>query len=141
MGKEKTISHLGIIVEKNQHHIKVKIENHSACSACHAKGACSTADLKEKIIEVPTTEQYNYTVGQKVNVICNEELGFLALFWAYILPLILVILSLFIGATLFDDERIYGILSVLILIPYYTVLWCYKSKLKKQFLFRIEKIK
>lgn len=139
MGKKKTIDHIGIIQEISAERILVKIENHSACSGCHAKGACSVADVKDKIIEIDNPKSIDFNIGDRVNVICDEELGFIALFWAYLCPLILVLTTLFIGSIFIDSEKIYGIISVLILIPYYLILRLFKDKLRKRFNFRIEK--
>lgn len=139
MGKKKTIDHIGIIQNISTESILVTIENQSACAGCHAKGACSMADVKDKIIEIPTPSSNEFKEGDKVNVICDEELGFIALFWAYIFPLILIFTCLFIGSIFIDDEKIYGIASLLILLPYYLILSMFKSKLKKRFTFRIEK--
>jgi len=141
MGNKNTINHIGVIREVNTNDIKVNILSVSACSGCHAKGACSMADVKDKIIEVPNAIDIEYTIGEKVNVICDEELGYIALFWAYVFPLILVLISLLVGSFFTEDERIYGIISVTILIPYYLTLKLFKEKLKKKFIFRIEKIK
>lgn len=141
MGNKNTINHIGEILKIESDSIKVNIKSVSACSGCHAKGACGMADVKDKIINVPQTAGIEYIVGEKVNVICNEELGYIALFWAYVFPLILILVTLFIGNLFTDDERIYGIISIAILIPYYITLRLFKEKLKKRFVFRIEKIK
>jgi sigma-E factor negative regulatory protein RseC len=139
MGKKKTINHTGIIQNISSERILVQIMNLSACSGCHAKGACSMADVKEKIIEVHNPQSLEYIVGDKVNVICDEELGFIALFWAYICPLIIILVTLFVGSLFTESEMIYGLISCLILIPYYLTLRLFKDKLKKRFNFKIEK--
>ena len=141
MGNKSTINHIGVVREINTNSIKVNILSVSACSGCHAKGACSMADVKDKIIEVSQTNDIEYTIGEKVDVICDEELGYIALFWAYVFPLIIVLITLLVGSLFTEDERIYGIISVAILIPYYLMLRLFKDKLKKRFIFRIEKIK
>jgi len=46
-----TIIHPGIIERISGEKVFVRILSQSACSACHAKGACSVADAEEKIIE------------------------------------------------------------------------------------------
>jgi hypothetical protein len=46
------IEHSGIIENINGSNIRVQIIQESACSGCHAKGACSAADLKDKYIDV-----------------------------------------------------------------------------------------
>ncbi len=52
MGARENISHPGIIEEVSKDKVFVKILSMSACSACHAKGMCSVAEVAEKIVEV-----------------------------------------------------------------------------------------
>jgi len=141
MGKKSTIDHIGIIQEISDKIVRVKIENQSACAGCHANGACSMADVKEKYIDINTPIKENFNIGEKVNVVCDEELGFIALFWAYIFPLILIFTTLIIGNFFTEDEKIYGGLSLIVLVPYFLILRLFKNKLKKRFSFRIDKIK
>ena len=99
------------------------------------------ADVKEKYIEVSTHCNEDWEKGEKVIVLCNEELGFIALFWAYVLPFIVVICTLLICTSLNLGELYSGLISLGILIPYYLILSLFKTKLKKKFSFDIEKYK
>jgi len=46
------IEHEGIIEKIRGNHITVRILQQSACGACHAKGMCTAADTKEKLVDV-----------------------------------------------------------------------------------------
>ena len=61
-----TIKHLGIVENIQGSHLSVRIVQTSACAACSAKGHCSSADSKDKIIDIIDTAASSYQVGEKV---------------------------------------------------------------------------
>ena len=64
-----TIKHLGIVENIQGSHLSVRIVQTSACAACSAKGHCSSADSKDKIIDIIDTAASSYQVGEKVMVV------------------------------------------------------------------------
>ncbi|MBE9468474.1 MAG: SoxR reducing system RseC family protein [Bacteroidetes bacterium] len=139
MRKSNIIEHSGIVESIENNIVKINILSASACSSCHLKGACGAAETANKIIEVFNSGK-NFSVGEQVNVIAEESLGFKALFYAYLLPFILVVSTLIITSFFSSSEAIIGFLSLIILIPYYAVLSFYKARFKKIFTFRLQKI-
>ncbi|MFA9370609.1 MAG: SoxR reducing system RseC family protein [Labilibaculum antarcticum] len=133
------IDHEGTILEIEEGKITVGIVNVSACSACHAKGACSMSDMKDKSIDVIDYSN-KFKVGEKVNLSYRESLGWLAMFFAYVLPFVLVVLALILATTITSNELISGISALAILLPYYIILSFFKRHFKKTFSFTIEKI-
>lgn len=117
----------------------MNIVNQSACSGCHAKGACTVADYQDKEIEI-SDYSGNYAPGQEVTVLFKESQGFVALFYGYILPFLLVLMALIISLELTQDEFVSGLVSLGILIPYYSVLYFFRDSFKKVFRFEIEEI-
>ncbi|WP_321516905.1 SoxR reducing system RseC family protein [Marinifilum fragile] len=139
MSNPKQIDHEGTILEIKDGKITVGIVNVSACAGCHAKGACTMSDMKEKSIDVIDYSN-KYSVGEKVRLTYRESLGWFALMLAYVIPFVLVLLVLFIATAFTNDELISGLLSLAILPPYYIILSFFKGRLKKTFSFTIEKI-
>jgi len=139
MSNPKQIDHEGTILEIKDGKITVGIVNMSACAGCHAKGACTMSDMKEKSIDVIDYTN-RFTTGEKVKLTYQESLGWFALFLAYVLPFILVLLTLFISTAITNNELISGLLALAILLPYYIILSFFKGRLKKTFSFTIEKI-
>ena len=109
----------------------------SACSSCHAQGACSVADFQDKEIEIPHFSG-QYTPGQEVTVVFKQSQGYTAIFWSYILPFILVFVTLIIGVSVTNNELIGGLMALAILIPYYITLYFFRHLLKKVFKFEVE---
>ena len=139
MEPEKTIVHNGIIEEISNKLIRVKFISFTSCSECNAKSLCAISDLKDKYVEVSKTRDL-YQVGEEVKIILQQSLGFLAVFWAYVLPFLLVILTLGVLTQVSDNELLTGGFSLAILIPYYLGLYLYKNKLEKKFRFIIKKL-
>ena len=131
------IKHIGFVKEIRGSSLLVNIINQSACSACHAHGACTVADFQDKEIEIQNFSK-TYSPGQQVTIVFRESQGFAALFFGYVLPFVLVLLTLIIALSVFNNELIGGLLSLAILIPYYTTLWFFRHLLKKVFKFEVE---
>ena len=133
------IRHKGFVKRVNDNSLIVNIVNQSACSTCHAQGACTVADYQDKEIEI-TSFRKSYSVGDEVTVIFQQSKGFSALFWGYVLPFLIVLTTLIVSLEITNDELRSGILSLIILIPYYITLYFFRHLLKKVFKFEVEEI-
>ncbi|HEY5570407.1 MAG TPA: SoxR reducing system RseC family protein [Bacteroidales bacterium] len=134
-----SIVHEGIIDSVSDIAVKVRILQVSACSGCHAKGVCSSVDQKERVIDV-FPDGCTYRPGDKVSLYGRRSWGLKAVFLAFFLPFILMVCSLILLSSLQTSELVSGLLSLAILIPYYIILSLFKSQLRKNFSFTIEKI-
>ncbi|WP_082326452.1 SoxR reducing system RseC family protein [Sunxiuqinia dokdonensis] len=131
------ISHKGIIKSLTDHQIVVSIVNESACSSCHAKGACTAADMQDKEVDIRSFSG-DFRVGQAVQVIGKTSQGFKALFYGYVLPFLLIMLVLITLTSLQFSEGISGLISLSILVPYYLILYLTRNKIRKSFEFEIK---
>lgn len=130
------VLHEGIVQEVLDDKITVMIVSASACSSCHAKGACLASDMKEKEIEIRHFSG-KYYPGQHVNVVGETSQGFKAAFYGYLLPFLVVFITLIVVYAITQNEGFAGILSLLILIPYYTILYFFREKIRNSFDFKI----
>ena len=137
--KEPDIEHEGIVTGVTDSHILVRILQQSACAGCHAAGVCSTADQKEKIIEV---EDHSgaYEVGEQVTVWGQTSLGMQAVLLAFVVPLFIILVALIAGTELHWSETATGLSGLLLLVPYYYIMYRMRGRLKKRFVFRLAKI-
>ena len=115
----------------------VSIIARSACASCHIKGACTLSEVEEKIIEVDIVEDQNFSIGQEVIVEMKQALGTWAVLFGYFFPFLLVISSLIIFTALGFDQGLSGVLSILMLAPYYLILYLSRSFLRKRFTYRL----
>lgn len=117
----------------------VNIISQSACSTCHSKGACTVSDFEDKEIEINEFSK-DYRVGQEVTIVFKESKGFAALMWGYMIPFLLVLITLIAATKTTANELLAGLLSLAVLIPYYTALYFLRHHLKKIFKFELEEI-
>lgn len=137
--KSNVIEHLGRVEAITANDIRVVIISQSACASCHAKGACTASDVAEKQVVV-SKPFHSYTVGETVKVTMKQSLGYKALFLGYILPLIVLLVSLFVFNGIGFSEGISGLLSLVVLGPYYFILYVFRKRFEKEFYFDIEKL-
>lgn len=134
-----TIHHIGIVARISQEAVFVRITQRSACSGCHAKSMCSASEQKKQIIEIPD-HTGQYAVGEEVEVCGQTNLGMEAVVLAFVIPLILVVAGVAGGIYLGCDESVSGLISLLILVPYYGALYLFRDRLKKRFVFTVRKL-
>ncbi|MBN1463349.1 MAG: SoxR reducing system RseC family protein [Paludibacteraceae bacterium] len=136
--KRQDIEHLGVITMLTNGKAIVRIVQNSACSACHAKGACSAADTAEKNIEVMLTEGQSFQIGQQVIITGRSVLGFAAAVYAYLIPFVLLFATLLVVFEYTHSEQIAALASIGSVVFYYFVLYFFKNKLSKKFTFYIK---
>lgn len=131
------IGHTAEIIGIRKNELIVRIRRQSACGSCCAKTVCGMGDAQEKIFAIPDENAEKFKIGEKVRLAISAQNGFLAVWYGYILPLILMISVLF-GVNLFtDNEIISGISAIIILIPYYFILFLGRKLFNKKFTFTI----
>lgn len=132
------IEHQGIITAILDKKISVKILQQSACSSCHAKGACMAADSKEKTIEVTNVEG-NYKLNDLVTLECKESMGYRAVLWAFVVPVVILVSTIIVATSAWRwGETEAAVASVLALAPYYLLLYFLRHKMAGSFKFTIK---
>lgn len=139
MSSASQICHNGIVTNILHDVVEVTIEAKSACSSCHVKSACQVSDMEEKVVQVKRNTDKQYEIGQTVQVTLARQKGFEALFFGYLLPFVLLFVTLLI-ASKYTSELYAGLLSLSVLVPYYGVLYLLKDTMRRRFLFQIESI-
>ena len=133
------IDHDGIIEHIDGGVAHVKIDSQSACSACHAKGVCGTADQEEKFLDVPL-HGIAYEAGEMVRVMVEKRMGFKAVALGYFYPFLLLMAVLILALVADIGELKAGLLALLSLIPYYLGLYLARKRIESSFTFSIQKI-
>ena len=132
------IEHTGIVAERQGNKLLVTITQMAACAGCHARSACGAADMSEKQIEAITNDD-TIKVGENVIIYGQRQLGMKAVFLAFVLPFFILIATLCILQRTALHEALRGTLSLVTLIPYYSILSFFKDKLKQRFIFYARK--
>lgn len=132
------IEHAGVIHQIDGRHIRVQILQESACSSCHAKGACSAADMKDKFVDIES-DGSDYKVGEQVTLYGQSSMGLFAVLLAFVIPFLIILLILFILKNYIDNEAISGSIALGTLLPYFIILSFFNSRLKSKLKFQIKK--
>ncbi len=132
------IEHEGIISKIDGHVITVRIIQHAACSGCHAQSVCAVSESKEKTIEIPHVYG-SFQVGDSVIVEGSSTLGLKAVWYAFVVPLMLVVTVLALSLYYLKDEVTAAFISVIFLVFYYALLYKLKDRFKKKFVFTLIK--
>lgn len=135
-----SILHTGIVERVDTNRVIVRITQYSACAGCHAKSACTMSDKKEKQVEIEDASG-DYHSGEAVVIIGQDSMGMEAVLWAFAVPVVLMLIAVVAGISSGWEETASGALGVLVLIPYYIVLYVLRDKLKKRFVFKLKKLK
>ena len=133
-----TIAHQGIVENISGAHVQVRIVQTSACAACSVKGHCTSADAKEKLIDVTdAAAASSFRPGDRVWVTGRLSMGVTAVMLAFVAPFLVLIISLFVFMAFWNDELGAALASLSLLIPYYIILWLNKARLGRKFSFSI----
>lgn len=135
------IKHLGTVENIEGAHIQVKIVQTSACSTCIAHKHCNSSESKDKIIDIYDKEAASYHPGEEVYVYGTTTMGMKAVFWAFGVPFIILVIVLF-GSMLLTNanEALAALLVLVSLATYYFILFRHKEHFGKKFRFTIKPI-
>ncbi len=95
--------------------------------------------MEEKIVEIDQDQPGQWHSGQQVMVSMNESLGSKAVILGYVVPIFVLVVSIVVFLSVIRNEGLAALLSLLMLGPYYLLLYLFRDRLKKEFRFRIEK--
>ena len=155
--KRRMIKHDGIIIALNEDGTAlVRIVQTSACAACKAKTMCASAESAEKEMTAVLLSDngrpmgygvldadkplLEYKVGDTVEVMVQQKMGWKAVVLAYLLPFFVMLAVMLIGNAIWAvREEILGTVALCAMALYYLVLGMFKDKLQKEFSFTARK--
>lgn len=119
--------------------IKVRIEKVSACSGCHAKSLCSEHG-SERIIEVRRSDAEGFALGDRVVVALERNtMGAQSVAWAYLLPLAVLLITLFALHALGAEDGLAALGSIVAVAIYYLILYTLRHYFDRKIKFTIIK--
>ena len=130
--------HSGVVSEIHGQSVIVSLDQNIHCDSCSARGACGISGSTNKQVEIQNPFD-SFELNEQVKVTLRKGLGQKAIVWAYIFPFALMLITLLTASLLFK-EWVAGLLSLLILIPYDSVLYLCKGYFQKTFMVSILKI-
>ncbi|MBR3871538.1 MAG: SoxR reducing system RseC family protein [Paludibacteraceae bacterium] len=135
------VEHKGHIIKIEGNTVTVKVLQLSGCAHCEGKKYCTLAEAKEKEIKISVKDPSIYTVGEEVEIIAHKKQLFTAVFWAYVLPLILLFIGVGLGSILELPEIHSALMGLIAVAMYYVFLFAINKYLSKSLEFKISKLR
>lgn len=132
------IQHQGVVQNIVDKQLEIMIISESACSSCKSKKICSISEIKEKLIYIESPDG-SYRTGDKVTVFLEEKMGAFAVVFAYFLPFIIMISTLFFGYYNKVSEPVMGLSVLLSLALYFLALYLFRDRFSKKVTFKVKK--
>ena len=101
--------------------VQIRIVQTSACAGCNARIHCTSADSKEKLVEVCMRDSSSYHVGDSVCVVGEWSMGLKAVSLAFVFPFLILLATLSILVSMECGELVSALVSLTLLIPYYYI--------------------
>lgn len=126
----------GIVRQVLDGKVEILIKRTSACSNCHIRSACTAQDQKDSVI-VASDFPADLKVGDAVEIHMPTNQGLWATFWAFILPVLLLVLGITVATVFYFTEQTIALASGGGLIIYYFVLYVCRNLFDKYFSFHV----
>jgi sigma-E factor negative regulatory protein RseC len=117
----------GVVRESSNRKIRVSINNTTGCSGCHT-GLCVLGKLQNGELELEG-DHTRFSVGDPVLIRIKPSSGYAAMGYLYLAPFILMILTLVVLLNGGYHELPAGIASLLVLLPYFLLVFAFRKKL------------
>ena len=132
------IIHSGVIKSIGVDCLYVEIMQAPACADCRVAGNCHASEAKVKVVDVYCRDVARYHVGERVVVSTTSQIGLMAMLYAYLFPLMILMTTLILVRICTRSDGWAAFSALTILIPYYIVLYLFRERIKEQVHFNIE---
>ncbi len=135
--KNNIVTHPGIVKKIEGNKIEIAIMVTSGCASCEIKGACSVSDVEEKSVFVTIDNPIDFSINQAITIEMKQSLGTWAVLLGYVFPFFVLLIGLLIFINIGMDQGMAGILSLLLLLPYYLTIYLLRDYLGNRFNYSI----
>lgn len=135
----KLVKHSGKVVDTHNSYVRVSIISESACASCHAKDVCGAGDQKEKFIDIYDAKE-GFTIGEDVEVTLSQRHGRKAVFLAYVMPFVVLMVALMTLLGVGVGEALSALLTISSVALYYLIIYMLRAKIGKSVHFSLRKL-
>lgn len=135
------ITHEGVVVKVEGQRVTVQFVQSSACSACHAKSLCTggTSDSAQRKV-IANSYDVSYEVGDYVRIIVTSGLAWTAVLLAFVVPMVLALVCLFVVIGYTGSEMIGCLATLAMLAVYFVIVWMQRDHLERKTEFTLERL-
>ncbi len=126
------IRHEGRVLDVEGRKIRVAYHHQGGCGSCKARGKCGMveSEKREVVVEAPQGEVFE--VGDSVMLNVTMSMGRVAVILAYVIPLVLLVVLMFLGGVLGFAEWGVALMGLVGVALYYCVLYLLRDKIEKK---------
>ena len=119
----------------------MKIAVGDACAHCAGQAGCKLMNATERVVEAGLERNApSFSVGEQVLVRMRAGNGFKAVFYAYLLPVIMLMSCVIIMFSLHCDEGATALAAIGAVVLYYLLFYLFRRRINRKFSFKIEKM-
>lgn len=137
---DKPIEHNGRVVFVDGDRIDVEMTVEVACASCKSAKACGMGESKNKIVSLVTAMASQYMEGDEVMVSIEKKMGMKAATYAYITPLFVMLVVLFVMFESGSSDTVAGLSALASIVVYYIILYFFRHRIEKDIIFKLRKI-
>lgn len=132
--------HSGTVTDNKNGILSVDIIRHEACGHCEAVSTCRVLNGKHRCLEIECKNASDFKIGDTVTVEISERTGLKAVFIAYVLPLIVLVIALATAILCGASEALAALIALCVTVIYYLIIYFFRNKIKesKRFEFRVK---
>jgi len=128
----------GIVKGYADGRVRVLITVQSACASCHAKGACTSLDMSEKVIDARADGPFE--IGEKVKVAVAGRYGWTAVLYAFVLPMVILFTLFFTCLSTGSGETQAALSGLAGIAIYFLLIRIFRDRLFGRMEFHVERI-
>lgn len=117
----RVVTQPGVVTAVHGTEADIQIVQTGACASCRIRGVCQPGDVRSRTITVHNRN--GLTTGSRVDLHMEERFGWLSVVVAFVVPLILVVGTLFALAPGLGSQELAALVGLGCLIPYYGLLY------------------
>lgn len=121
--------HSGTVIGNKDGILSVDIIRQEACGHCNASSTCRVLNGKHRCLEIECKNASDFNIGDTVTVEISERTGLKAVFIAYVLPLIVLVIALATAILCGASEAVAALVALCITAVYYIVIYLFKSRI------------
>lgn len=130
------ISHSGFVSQLYDDKAVIHLNETAECDTCHIRDFCGKSDPDRNTFIVKNPD---LKIGEQVTIWLSTSSGFMALFWAYILPFLLILTTIILGTLMSWEEGITALISLIMLVPYYFLVYLNRRHIHRHFQLKVFK--
>lgn len=125
-----------VAIYPEEKRVEAQMTVSSACGNCKAKAVCGGGESQERLVSAYTSHPEIYKVGDEVTISIEQIMGYKAIVFSYIVPLVVMLLALALTHSRWGD-LVAGVSALGACALYFVVLAFFRKRLEKVIVFSV----